>query len=207
VPPSGSDDEETWVFITSMIVLVGVIYVFAFQLYSGPDAGRTRQDQMLSFQVLFRDLSGPEQRMYREMKEGLDEALRLRGTQGRWPSVAELAAAGIPPFAPDVLDRSALVWEQRQEGLVNEYVGTPSRDTGVPLFLILVQEPAPGGGEDPSAAGVDEEHQLLPDGRLLHVTYWKHRFQRLGSGLIVEPPLQGWQQIRVASPFQTTEVR
>jgi hypothetical protein len=189
-----------------MLVFVGVIYVVAFQLDIGLDAGPPRRAQMLAFQVLFRDLPGPEQCMYREMKEGLDEALRLRGAQGTWPAVAELAEAGIPPFAPDVLDRSSLIWEQRREGLVNEYVGTPSRDTGVPLFLILVQEPAPGGGEDPSAAGVDEEHQLLPDGQLLHVTYWKHRLQPLGSGLIAEPPLQGWQQIRVA-PFQITEIR
>jgi hypothetical protein len=203
VPPSESD-EAAWVFLTSMLVFVGVLYVVAFQLDIGSDAGRPRRDQMLAFQVLFRDLPGPEQRVYREMKEGLDEALRLRGTQGTWPSVAELAEAGIPPFAPDVLDRSSLLWEQRREELVNEYIGTPSRDTGVPLFLILVQEPAPGSGEDPSAAGVDEEHQLLPDGRLLHVTYWKHPLQPLGSGLIADPPLQGWQQIRVASPFLNT---
>ena len=65
----------------------------------------------------------------------------------------------------------------------------------------------PRGSEDPSTAGVDEEHRLLPDGKLLHVTYWEYRPVPLRPGLIVEPALQGWQQIRATSPFQSTEAR
>jgi hypothetical protein len=208
VPPSQSDDEELWVVLGALFVCLGVIYVFAFQLYSGPGAGDpSRRNEMLAFQVLFRDLPGQEQRVYRSMTEGLDEALRLRSTSGSWPTVESLAEIGIPPFALDVLDKSSLVWERRQEGLVTEYVGVPARETGAPSFLILVQEPEPGGGEDASTAGVDEEHQLLPNGKLLHVTYWEHRPVTLGPGVIAEPALQGWRQIRVTSPFQSMEAR
>jgi hypothetical protein len=206
VPPSQTDDEEAWVVLGSLFVCLGVIYVVAFQLYSGPGAGdRSRRNEMLAFQVLFRDLPGQEQRVFRSMTEGLEEALRLRGTSGAWPSVESLAQMGIPPFAPDVLDKSSLVWKRWQEGLVTEYVGAPARDTGAPSFLIVVQEPEPRGGEDPSTAGVDEEHRLLPDGTLLHVTYWEHRPVPLGPGLIVEPAFQGWRQIRVTTPFHSTE--
>jgi hypothetical protein len=142
---------------------------------------------MLAFQVLFRDLPGREQRVYRSMTEGLEEVLRLRGTSGAWPTVESLAEMGISPFAPDVLDESSLVRTRRQEGLVTECVGIPARDTGAPSFLILVQEPEPSGGEDPSTASVDEEQRLLPDGKLLHVTFWGHRFVPLVPGSSSSP--------------------
>ena len=67
--------------------------------------------------------------------------------------------------------------------------------------------PEASGGGEPSTAGVDEEPRLLPDGKLLHVTCCEHRAVPLRPGLIVEPALQGWQQIRVTGPFQSTEAR
>jgi hypothetical protein len=206
LPPSRSD-ESAWVFLTAGIVCVAVIYVLAFQTYRPPGspAVGAAETRTLAFQVLFRDLPGPEQRVFRQMKEGLDEALRLRSREGSWPTVAALAAEEIPPFAPDVLDRSALVWGLRQDGLIGEYVGIPAAGSGRPAFLILMQEPEPTGGEDPNAGGVDEEHQLLPDGRLLHVTFWKHASTSIRSGLITDPALDGWLQIRISSPFQIQE--
>ncbi len=204
--PSQSDDEEAWVVIGAFFVCLGMIYVFAFQRYGGQaSADRSGRNAMPAYQVLFRDLPGQEQRLYRSMTEGLEEALRLRATSGAWPTVESLAEMGIPPFARDVLDKSSLVWERRQEGLVTEYLGIPARDTGTPSFLIVVQEPEPTGSEDPSTAGVDEEHRLLPGGKLLHVTYWDHRPGALGPGPIIEPALQGWRQIRVTSPFQFSQ--
>ena len=78
-----------------------------------------------------------------------------------------------------------------------------TEDGDMPSFLILVQEPAPGSAPDPGAANVDEEHQRLPDGMLLHVTYWKHSPAR--AALVGDPALEGWQQIRIASPFPPME--
>jgi len=156
----------------------------------------------LPFMVLFRDLPGREQWVFREMQEGLQESLRTRGMRGEWPSVEALAALDIPPFARDVLDKSALSWTQQRDGLLTEYVGVPTPATGMPAFLIFIQEPEPTGGEQPSAAVVDEEHQLLPDGKLLHVTYWKRPSESLRPGLVVDPAPHGWTQIRVTDPFQ-----
>jgi hypothetical protein len=134
--------------------------------------------------------------------------VRLRASAGAWPTVAALADAGIPPFAADVLDKSGLRWERRDEGLVTTYLGVPSRDgSDMPAFLILIVEPMPGAGEQPAPAVVDEEHQLLPDGTLLHVTYWKRATGSSPPGSVADPALQGWSQLRVNSPYQAVEAQ
>jgi hypothetical protein len=190
-----------WVFLTSCFVCLLVIYVIAFQRQGQtPDAARA--SQVLGFQVLFRDLPGGEQRVFRAMQEGMTEALRLRGESGAWPAVEALASVGVPPFARDVLDKSALVWSQQRDGTIDQYVGIPAPASGTPSFLMLVQEPPPTGGEVPSPGTVDEEHQLLPDGKLLHVTYWKRSPPAPTASLVADPALAGWQQIRITSPFQ-----
>jgi hypothetical protein len=197
-PPSHAE-EGVWVFLTACFVCLFVIYVVAFERHGKAPEGRA--NQVLGYQVLFRDLPGPEQRVFRGMQEGMLEAVRLRGEQGTWPAVEALASAGIPPFARDVLDTSSLVWSQQHAGGVNQYMGTPARARSMPAFLMLAQEPPPTGGEVPSPGTIDEEHQLLPDGKLLHVTYWK-RPPPVTQALVVEPALAGWQQIRITSPFQ-----
>lgn len=195
-------------FLTGGAILVVVIYVVAFQVYRPPGApGSSADDRTLAYQVLFRNLPGGEQRIYRQMKEGFDEALRQRDQSGSWPAVETLASDGVPPFSPDAIDKSPLSWTRRQEGLVAEYIGLPAEGSMSPAFLLLLQEPDPGGGEDPNAGGVDEEHQLLADGRLLHVTYWKRSSRSIRPGLIVDPALDGWTQIRIGSPFQTQGVQ
>src|SRR5439155_2330888 len=104
-------DEEQWVFLTSMAVVLVVIYVVAFER-GGPlsTATAARPAPVLPFQVLFRDLPGAEQRIFREMQEGALEALRIRGTTAEWPEVDALAAQGIAPFTADVPDRSQPRW-------------------------------------------------------------------------------------------------
>ena len=203
VPSSADGDEEVWVFLTAGFICLCVIYTLIFQLYGG--AQSQTLNTALPYQVLFRDLPDAEQRAFRAMQEGVAEAVRLRGGEGSWPTVEALASADIPPFAPDVLDKAGLLWTRRQDGLVTNYVGTPTRDTAMPTFLILVVEPTPGAGEQPVAAVVDEEHQRLADGTLVHVTYWKRAAGPPPDGVIADPALQGWSQIRVSSPFQTVE--
>ncbi|MBX3024766.1 hypothetical protein KF840_07635 [bacterium] len=205
VAPRGEGDEEVWVFLTAGFICLCVIYVLIFQLYGGPRAQTL--NTALPYQVLFRDLPGPEQRVFRAMQEGTAEALRLRGGSDAWPAVEALAADGIPPFAPDVLDRAGLRWERRGDGLATAYMGMPTRDPAAPAFLILIVEPPPGGGEQPAPAVVDEEHQLLADGTLVHATYWTRASASVPAGVPADPALQGWQQIRVNSPFQTVEAQ
>jgi len=202
LPPSQSD-EGAWVFLTSGLISLAALYVFAFQLYHTPGSVEDRTSGAFSFQVMFRDLPSQEQREFRLMQEGFGEAKRRRAASGQWPEVEPLANAEIPPFAQDIVDKSALAWSRRQQGPIINYIGVPTNGTETPAFLILIQEPPPTGGEDPSLTmGVDEEHQLLPDGKLLHVTYWKRSLSTPpSSGPIIDPAMEGWFQIRVGSPF------
>ena len=206
-PPSGSD-EAGWVLIAAGFVLLAVIYTYAFERDAARrgDAAKGAAGGLLPYQVLFRDLPSAEQRMLRAMQEGAGEAMRLRAQQGAWPSTAGLAAAGVPPFAPDVLDKSGYQWTGRTDGLLTDYLGLPSRAGGTPpasAFLLFVQEPDPVTGERPPPPSVvDEEHQLLPGGILLHVTYWKRAVAALRPGMVVDPALEGWQQIRLKTPLE-----
>ena len=201
-PPSRSGEME-WVCNAAVFVVLVVIYVIAFQTYGGPQ--RDAAASMLPYQVLFRDLPGTDQRVFRAMQEGTTEALRTRANTGAWPSVDDLATAGVPPFAPDVLDRLHLAWTGRRDGPVVEYVGVPGVDAAQPGFLVLIQEPPPVGGEQPTPGVVDEEHQLLPGNKLLHVTYWTRTPAPSSADMVIDPALAGWKQIRIESPFKDME--
>lgn len=207
VPPSRAD-EAGWVFLAAGFIVLGVIYVYGFERYGsgGSDAAANAQRALLPYQVLFRDLPSAEQRVFRAMQEGSVEAVRLRAQASGWPTVQALADEGIPPFAADPLDRAKLRWAANSEGLTTNYVGVPADPASSPAFLILVQEPDPQTGERAAPTPVvDEEHQLLADGRLLHVTYWKRAARELRGGIVVDPAIEGWQQIRVRSPFEELE--
>jgi hypothetical protein len=204
LPPSQSE-EASWVFTTAAFVVLCVIYVVAFQR-NDLRSGTAEQDParaLLPFQVLFRDLPNSEQRVFREMQEGVLEALRERGSKGSWPRVEALASAGVPPFAQDVLDRAGLRWTLKRDGLIVNYLGVPATQGEAPAFLILVQEPDPVTGEKTSpTTAVDEEHQVLPDGTLLHVTYWKRAAPIAADRTFADPANQGWLQIRVKTVLE-----
>ena len=212
VKPPSYADEESWVFNCVGLVLICVIYGLAFGGTIGPYAnarGKTTTDRW-SFQVFFRDLPQAEQRLFREMQEGLTEAMPRRAARRSWPTVDEMAADGIPPFAADVLDKAGMRWTLQQDGLVVNYRGIPtSAAADSPEFLVVVQEPDPVTGETPPPPSVvDEEHQLLSDGTLLHATFWKRSPARpTDPGPFGQPEARGWLQIRVTSPFQSPEVR
>jgi len=204
--PSATDEASSVLLAAAFVVLV-VIYVYAFERYGGPapDPGARIGSALLPYQTLFRDLPSDEQRRFREMQEGALEAVRIRGESGSWPSVGALASDGVPPFARSATDRRPLRWTLRRAGLVADYVGAAG-EPGQPSFLIHVQEPDPVTGEKPPPPSVvDEEHQLLPDGTLLHVTYWKRAGRPPGEGIIGDPARLGWTQIRVRTLLEEME--
>jgi len=201
LPPSRAG-EAGWVFLAAAFVVLGMIYVYAFERSAAHT--RTSSSGLLPFQVLFRDLPNDTQRMYREMQEGAGEAVRRRAQGGDWPSVESLAAAGIPPFARDVLDKAGFQWSLQRSGPFVNYLGTPAR-ADAPAFLVLVQEPDAAPREVAVPSVVDEEHQLLPDGTLLHVTYWIGSVADLRPGIVMDPAIGGWKQIRQRSPFEEME--
>lgn len=182
------------------------------------DGGGARD--LMPYQRLFRTLDGEDQRLFRELQEGLLEAENVRAAAHRWPAPAALAAQGIPPFAaaPVRGGRRAYHWELRQDGVYVNYLGLAA-DRRDPAFLLLVQEPdpqaPPAGQPGQPIQPLDEIHHRLQDGTILHVSTWMLRPGASGTaagaagpsgaagsagGVIAEPFAQGWTQLLIGAP-------
>src|SRR5580704_7363708 len=125
-PPSVRAETLNVLKAATAIVAIVAAYLLRPSLGGSRTAG-ARQSDLLPFQNLVRDAPPADQRMFRELREGLLEAERVRGTTGRWPDAAALAAEGIPPFAPDPTRKDATYrWTTLDQGTTVNYVGIPS---------------------------------------------------------------------------------
>ena len=197
VAPPSARGELGNVVRVGMVVVIGVWMVLAADSATFRDGG-TAARHLLPFQALIQDRPPLEQRMFRELQEGLLEAESKRASGGSWPTPSALAADGIPPFASDPTARAGLYdWRVTINGAVVNYLGVPRR-AGAPAWLILVQEPEPGAPPDP--AREDEEHHRLLDGEVLHVSTWIRADGHAPRGTIRSPQAEGWTQLYAVGP-------
>jgi uncharacterized protein DUF6162 len=184
---------------------VAVVVVVAAYLFRPAMLGRTdgraasRPADLLPFQTLVRDAPGADQRMFRELREGLLEAERIRATAGKWPDAGALANEGIPPFAADPTRKDMTYrWSTLVQGTTVNYVGIPNT-AAAPAWLMVVIEPEAGAPPDP--APNDETHHRLPDGTTLHVSIWEvpERIRRSGFSAVQLPQNEGWTQLLVGT--------
>jgi len=171
-----------------------VVAVVALLWIGRRGGGIGRGDERLPWQVAFASLPSVAQRQVRELHEACDEALRFRGDAGRWPTVEELAADGIAPFAT-----KATACARANAPYAWQYLAQPAAAGGARPLLLQLLEPRPGDteGTDPRAPVVeDETHRLLKDGTLLHVGFWIG--PESGSAVdrfLADPAAAGWQQV------------
>jgi uncharacterized protein DUF6162 len=197
VRPPSSRIEFGHVVRVGMLVLIGVWMFLATDSATFRDAGSETR-HLLPFQALVRDRPPIEQRMFRELQEGLLEAESRRASGGSWPATAALAEEGIPPFAVDPTARGGpYEWRLASSGAFVNYLGVPRRQDA-PAWLILVQEPEPGAPPDP--AREDEEHHRLLNGEMLHVSTWVRADGRIPSGTVRAPQSEGWTQLYAVGP-------
>ena len=197
LPPSVR--HETTNVIRLAVVIVALVGFYLASTAWNTSTDTVRSGDLLPYQVLMRDRPSDEQRAFRELQEGLLEAERVRSITGGWPSPAALADQGIPPFGADPTRVTSYVWTVTQRGVFVNYRGMP-RVTGVPAWLLLIQEPDRGAPRDPSPE--DEEHHRLPDGAMLHVSMWIHpEGTELPSRLVSLPQVEGWTQLRAGPPL------
>lgn len=201
VRPPSSQIELAYVVRFGMVVVIGVWMFLAADTPTGRDPGGDTR-QLLPFQALIQDRPAVEQRMFRELQEGLLEAESTRASSGTWPAAAALAAAGIPPFAADPTARGGRYdWRLTVSGAFVNYLGVPGRE-GAPVWLVLVQEPEPGAPPDP--AREDEEHHRLLTGEMLHVSTWVRGDPRVATGTIRAPQAEGWTQLYAVGPSRSS---
>jgi hypothetical protein len=180
-----------------MVIVVGAWMFLAADSTTLRDAGGTTK-HLLPFQTLIQNRPSIDQRMFRELQEGLLEAEARRASTGAWPAVAALAADGIPPFALNPTAKGGRYdWRLTVSGAFVNYLGLPLH-AGSPAWLILVQEPEPGAPPDP--AREDEEHHRLLGGDMLHVSTWMRADARVAGGTIRAPQAEGWTQLYAVGP-------
>jgi hypothetical protein len=160
---------------------------------------RSELRNLLPFQLLIRDRPSSEQRIFRELQEGLLEAEARRAVDGKWPPIALLSNDGVPPFAPDPTARgSRYDWRLITAGTFVNYLGLPEQ-AGAPAWLVLVQEPEPG--RPPDQTWEDEEHHRLANGPMLHVSTWLHaEGTRVADRIVRMPQAEGWMQLYAVGP-------
>jgi hypothetical protein len=184
------------------VVRFGMVVVIAVWMYLATDDGfhgaAADRRHLLPFQALIQDRPSTEQRMFRELQEGLLEAETRRADAGSWPAIATLVGDGIPPFAPDPTAKAGgYDWREIVSGTFVNYLGMPRRP-GAPAWLVLIQEPDPGAPPDP--AREDEEHHRLVSGAMLHVSTWIRADANVASRIVRAPQAEGWTQLYAVGP-------
>jgi hypothetical protein len=183
---------ETWMVARAIFhVLYWSALVVSAETYAPATSAAGASTAPSPFERRFQDLDPEGQRVFRSLREGVAEAERRRSSSGRWPTAEELGREGIPPFAPDPIDRTRRTWTSSAAGTAVNYLGTPADG---PAFLMLVVEPDPGTAPDPLAQ-VDEIHHRLDDGTMIHVTVWMGPGGDPREVVTVPPPEKGWRQI------------
>jgi hypothetical protein len=146
--------------------------------------------QATAYQRRFADVTPAEQRLVRQLQEGLTEVANARPALPDWPQPAALAEQGIPPFAQDPLS-PGLQWSLHRLGTTTVYLGAPAA-AGAPAWLIHIQE-----STDPADTPQDETHHRLTTGLVLHVSLWELADGRVDASdaALERPYLGNWKQI------------
>jgi len=188
--PGARGENQMVLRACALVAVVGLLVIAR----TGP-AGSSAEG-LAPYQLRFSELAPAEQRIAREMREGLTEAEAVRASTRTWPTVEALAGEGIPPFAADPL-APGLHWSLARNGGTLNYLGVTAG--GGPSYLIVIQEPAPGAG-DPPDTPPDEIHRKLSDGTILHVYNCIREGAPPSSSVTATPWLEGWKQLVLDTP-------
>ena len=202
-PPSVRAETLNVIKAAAAIVMIVAAYIFR-PSFAGPSTGIQLGEPelgLMPYQRLIRDASPAEQRIFRELQEGLLEAERFRAETGRWPDVTTLEAQGIPPFSSDPTQKLSYEWTSVRQDWATNYLGVPA-DSSQPAWVLVILEPEPGAPADP--APNDETHHRLPDGTTLHVSIWNlpEAKRRSGFAALRLPQNDGWTNWLVGSNAQ-----
>jgi len=186
---------ELLTLVRAAMAIVAGVFIYVATTVGGGASPSERN--LMPFQKLIADRPSDEQRMFRELQEGLLEAEGMRATGNAWPTTSTLADAGIPPFAADPTRRRAYDWRLNKNGTLVNYLGLP-KDDDAPAWLLVMLEPEPG--VPPDQPFEDQEHHRLLNGAMLHVATWVHPNGRAIADRIVRmPQTEGWIQLYAVS--------
>ena len=189
-PPSARAETLNVLKAAAAIAMIVAAYVFRPAFGESPGAIQPPVG-LFPYQQLIRDAPPADQRVFRELQEGLLEAERIRAQTGHWPEVTTLAAEGVPPFAADPTQKVEYKWTSVRQDWATNYLGVPA-EPSKPAWVLVILEPEPGAPADPAPS--DETHHRLPDGTTLHVSIWTipEEKRRSGFAALRQPQNEGW---------------
>ena len=186
-----SGGERRQVLLLAVLLIVGVAGYLGLTALNR-DAGK--QD-LLPYQFLARSLPEPEQQIFFAIRDAILPMEAARFETKRWPDPEALSERGVTLFNPGVrgVSDTRQAWQKFEQGTTVNYLALPA-DPGGSAWLLTITEPEPG--TLPDTAPNDDEHHRLPDGTVLHIYVWTHRFgSEIKPGFIRQPETQGWIQI------------
>jgi hypothetical protein len=177
------------------VVALGVGLLVLAALYFGLRSSTTETGRLLPYQMLARDLVSADQAIFGTLQQSLLDAEAVRASTGRWPE--PLALSRLPVRSSGAEPHVGYAWRVQTQGVITHYVGQPDQDQTAPAWMIAIREPEPGVPTD--TAPNDEEHHRLPEGTVLHVSIWTHRFGgQLEAAFVAQPETAGWTQVLTA---------
>jgi hypothetical protein len=167
-----------------------VVSVAAYLVLKSSVLQSTATGHLLPYQTLVRTMPSADQTMFEQLQQRVLEIEEARVRTGRWPEADALAPH--PPYR----------WVYSRDRFVLNYLAAPSEEASDAAWLVVIQEPDPQAPLD--RAPNDETHHRLPDGTVLHVTVWTHRFGgQMKPAFVRQPESAGWTQV-VRAPIPPT---
>lgn len=183
----------------SIVLGLAAIVAVLFAMYLGlrtTATGGGAGGSLMPYQMLVRDVVSTDQAMFEHLREALLKAESGRSRTGQWPAPAMVSRLNAMPVAGS----SASVrytWALARQHIIVNYLGLPEGEASAAAWLLRIQEPDPLSAAD--TAPNDEEHHRLPDGTVLHVSIWTHRFGgQMTPEFFPKPELAGWTQLLTA---------
>jgi hypothetical protein len=193
----------------AILALAGLVVtlVVGYLVFRATASGGAPGASLTPYQMLVGNLVSAEQQMYARLQQGVLEAEAIRAQTGRWPEPSALGELPRQPAADEAATPvPEYAWTRTQSGVVVNYLALPVNEDAAAAWLLRIQEPDPNTPVD--LAPNDEVHHRLPDGTVLHVSVWTHRFGgRVSSAFTLQPELTGWVQLLTAPVVPVTPLR
>lgn len=143
VPPADGRREQNYLVLT----MLAVFCVCAVLIGQRRVALRTQRLQAYQISA-FSDLSAREQALFNDLYAAALELRTVHDDSAQWMPPDELAAQGIPPFAPTA-SRSALSWQVSQLDVANApsvaYLGSSVEPQATRSMLLVMTGGDPAG--------------------------------------------------------------
>lgn len=179
--PAGGRESTRVLALAAVVVLAVAVYL-ALKSSALETPGTA---SLLPYQELVATLVGADQAMFADLTKQMVDVEALRAADGQWPDAGRLKSL------------TGFTWTASREGYFQNYLATPAADASSAAWLLVIQEPDPQAPIDP--APNDETHHRLPDGTVLHVSIWTHRFgAQIDRRFVRQPERTGWTQVLTA---------